>query len=62
MGFWKDSLKNTQQIRVWNRNLARSWDLFYTAPDMRGSLESMMMIEHCYRKLDALGALGVPSN
>ena len=61
-GFMLEHLTELMQIAYWQGYLKQSWGIFYADTDLDQMEEDLKAIAYCYRKLDALGALGAPSD
>lgn len=57
---WNKAIQNLQDIVEWKANLSRVWDMYALSTEPDQIAMYVKAIELCYRKLDALGALGVP--
>ena len=57
-----ENLTALMQICYWQGYLKQSWRLFYADTDLEQMEEDLKAVAYCYHKLDALGALGAPSD
>ena len=58
----EEHVKTLQEIVYWNNQLAKAWFLFSIQDRLIVMDNYMRHIGYCYKRLDALGALGVPSD
>ena len=57
-----ETIKIFAQITFYQAHLAKCWQAWRYARTLEAQNEYWKAIEYCYRKLDALGALGEPSD